>query len=88
MTDKITTIEEGFDSYKRGVIPETARAFQVNECKRAFYAGAGVMFGRMMELSELPAQEAEDKITALFAEVQFFVECEAEKTTEPPGTKQ
>jgi hypothetical protein len=88
MSKEITTIEEGFDSYKRDVIPETAGALQVSECKRSFYAGAGLMFGRMMALSELPAQQAEDGMTALFSEVQFFVECEMGKTTTPPGTKQ
>ena len=71
---KIKTVEDAFDSYLKDVIPETARAAQVRETKRAFYAGAGVMFGLMVNNAD-----DMEKTQELFNEVKHFIELEAKR---------
>lgn len=45
----VKTIGEQWASYLAEVIPPEAPAVQVEECKRAFYAGAQGMFALVME---------------------------------------
>lgn len=74
MVDKMKTIEQEWERYKKEVIPETAGAVQVNECKRAFYGGAAIMFRCMLEASD--QQKEEDAMSALFEEVDHFIQSE------------
>lgn len=42
------TIRSAWDSYRRAVLPATAPAIQIQECRRAFYAGAEGLYVRIM----------------------------------------
>lgn len=41
-------LAEQWDSYSREVLPKNASTVQRWECRRAFYAGAGVLMGLVM----------------------------------------
>lgn len=41
-------IEKGWKSYLTMVIPKDASAVQIEECRRAFYAGAAILLESMM----------------------------------------
>lgn len=61
---------EIFDDYRRNVIPADAKAVQITECKRAFYAGAVAVIGLMDKIADSPneAREAE----SLWKEITDF----------------
>lgn len=42
-------IEAGWQDYRRQVVPANAGPIQVEECKRAFYAGAVALFSTLVE---------------------------------------
>jgi len=44
MTGKLQTVAEMWQDYRREVVPRDAGAIQIQECRRAFYAGVSVMF--------------------------------------------
>jgi hypothetical protein len=55
------TIAELWNSYHKEVLPQDAPAIQVQECKRAFYAGArGLMTSIISNLSPGPDDAPED----------------------------
>jgi hypothetical protein len=74
MRKELMTIRGGFRAYRGDVIPDEANDMQVLECKRAFYAGAWLMFSRMMSITDLTEEEADAKITQLCNEVQSFAD--------------
>jgi hypothetical protein len=42
-------IEEGWRSYAERVLPTNAPRVQMVECRRAFYAGAGLLFEKLAD---------------------------------------
>lgn len=44
MIDQIGLIERGWRSYRDHVLPKNAPPVQMQETRRAFYAGAGLLF--------------------------------------------
>lgn len=50
-------IAEQFDSYRREVIPANAPMVQVEECRRAFYAGTAALIGILRESPDNPSEE-------------------------------
>lgn len=68
------TVGEEFDDYRRVVIPKTAPQIQLDESRRAFYAGAAAMACLMGKVAELPEDSIEQKQFAeiLFGELQAF----------------
>ncbi len=54
-------IAEKFASYRRDVIPNNAPPVQIEECRRAFFAGAVALYGLMMAgLSSAPGVTQDD----------------------------
>lgn len=69
------TIEAGWHSYRAIVIPKTAGATQVEECHRAFYAGAAILFEsimRMLDPGEEPTDADLTKMDAIQKELRDF----------------
>lgn len=57
-------IAEAFEAFRMDVIPVNAPPVQVEECRKAFYAGAtALLYGVMSDLDEGP--EATDADTAI-----------------------
>lgn len=52
-------MQEQWQSYKREVLPSNAPAVQVQECRRAFYAGALAAFTTYQELGDDSVSEDE-----------------------------
>lgn len=68
------TIGEQWASYVSKVIPADAPPVQVEECKRAFYAGAQGMFQAVMAATEPEDEDAsEDRLASLEFEMQDFL---------------
>lgn len=53
----MNTIGEQWDSYRDTVIPKSAGAVQIEEARRAFYAGANATLGVMSRVSEADVSE-------------------------------
>jgi hypothetical protein len=70
-----TSVGEEWADYLKGIVPSGASAVQVEECKRAFYAGAYVMFGLVTadSLTSLDDDGAERRLQAIEKEcVDYF----------------
>jgi len=59
-----TTIEQAWQRCKVVMIPQTAAQFQVDEIRKAFMAGASVMFVTMMKNAQQPMAQAMDATKA------------------------
>ena len=62
-------------SYKRTVVPQYANAYQVEECRRAFYAGAAAIHDVIMKMLEPGAEATEAdvrKMGELYEELTAF----------------
>jgi hypothetical protein len=53
------TVFDLWTSYRAGVLPADAGPIQVEECRRAFYAGAAAVFGLTMGEACEPEDEQE-----------------------------
>jgi hypothetical protein len=70
----ITTIGEGWASYLANVVkPAGAGDVPIEECKRAFYAGAAAMFSAMLEAAELEEDPAAARVEALDRELDDYL---------------
>jgi len=70
---KVTSVAESFAGYRRDVIPDDASPVQVEECRRAFYAGAYFL---LMHLATSFDDETPDEEGIAELE-QLKTECEA-----------
>lgn len=61
-------IREEFNSYRKSVIPADAPSIQIKECRRAFYAGAQALLGRIMESLD-PDKEATENDVLMMNEI-------------------
>ena len=69
-----STIGEQWASYVDKVIPAAAPAVQLEECKRAFYAGAQAMFAAVLEAVEPEHDdECEARLESLEREMLDFL---------------
>jgi hypothetical protein len=69
-----TTVRAGWETYHREVMPVTAGAVQIQECRRAFYAGAMHLFAAVLDNSNVPEAEAMQRLKNLQAELAAFPE--------------
>jgi hypothetical protein len=67
-----TRIKEGWDRYRKAVIPEDAPSMQFLECRRAFYAGAFEIITTNVELGEMKEEEAIKILEGLLLEAIEF----------------
>lgn len=49
MSEQTEIVGDGWDDYRRNVMPASANAIQLSECRRAFYAGAVWVYGVLIE---------------------------------------
>lgn len=54
-------INDEWDSYRRQVIPATAPAVQLQESKRAFYAGAQTLFHALVKIMDPSSEEPTER---------------------------
>lgn len=64
-TDRIA---QAWESYRRDVVPATASAVQVQECRRAFYAGAQGLLTALLTALD-PATEPTERDLRLMDDV-------------------
>jgi hypothetical protein len=69
----VITIAESFAAYRKAVIPATAPAIQIEECRRAFYAGSYFMLVNLRESIGDDSTNEEDGIRQL---ERLQAECE------------
>lgn len=70
----VVTIGEQWASYQAEVVPPQAPAVQLEECKRAFYAGAQAMFNAVMQTAEFDSDDAsEARLAAIEREMQDWL---------------
>jgi hypothetical protein len=67
------SIGEGWASYLAAVMPAGAGAVQIEETKRAFYAGAAAMFGDMLTAAELDEDPAAALLEAFDRELADYL---------------
>jgi hypothetical protein len=71
----MNTIQSSWESYRREVVPANAGEIQIEECRRAFYAGfagcLGVCSGPLAEMEEDAAVAA---LQGLHEEIQGFAQ--------------
>lgn len=68
-------VQEEFEGYRRAVMPTSASAIQVQECRRAFYAGAHALFQHIMrnfETGEEPTDADLRMMDEIDAELKAF----------------
>jgi hypothetical protein len=56
---RVTTVAAFWERYRREVLPVTAPAIQVQECRRAFYAGVKAMLAVLLEIGDDAVSEDE-----------------------------
>ena len=74
MSGKIT-IDAGWKSYRAMVIPKSAGSTQVEECHRAFYAGAAILFHgimKMLDPGDDPTEADLESMSAIQKELEDF----------------
>jgi hypothetical protein len=59
LVDKGKIIEAGWLSYRIVVVPDDAPEIQIEESRRAFFAGAQHLFGSIMQMLEPDAEPTE-----------------------------
>lgn len=68
------SVGESWASYVSAVlIPAGALEVQIEECKRAFYAGAAAMFGDMLDAAELEEEAAAARLETLDRELADYL---------------
>ena len=72
------SVQKQWDSYRAAVVPTQASPVQVQECRRAFYAGAQVMLAYMTELggTHISEEAGIEIIQGFHDEMQGFIEQE------------
>lgn len=63
-------IEKGWKSYRTMVIPKDASAVQIEECRRAFYAGAAILWEGMMKALDPNDSDATEGDLSIMASIQ------------------
>jgi len=71
---KIETVAEAFADYQERVIPTNAPHIQIDECRRAFFAGAYFL---LMELATGIGDDSTSEEDGIVALEQLKMECEA-----------
>lgn len=70
-------INDEWDSYRREVVPADAPAIQVQESKRAFYAGARSLFHALVKIMDPSSEEPTERdmrvMDAIDRELREFV---------------
>jgi hypothetical protein len=77
MTEDPRTIADFWASYRRSVVPRDASPVQVQECRRAFYAGATALLAGMMGAAEGdgdPTEQDYRRMEDLAGELARFAE--------------
>lgn len=71
----MNTIQEGWIGYSKGVIPKDASAVQIEETRRAFYAGAAQVLGVMYEVGSRDLSEPAGVgiLEGMHEEVRVFI---------------
>lgn len=62
---KFVSIEHGWKSYRRAVIPKGASRVQVSECRQAFFSGALILFQGIMGSLDEGDEPTEDEMARL-----------------------
>src|SRR3990167_2905890 len=75
LTDQGKIIEGNWMGYRLLVVPKGAGAVQVEECRRAFFAGAQALFASIMTILDPgtePTEKALKRMDAIDAELRAF----------------
>lgn len=67
-------ITDAWASYMERVMTENPAEYQVQECRRAFYAGAEAAMSASMKIAGLPEDKAENALVEMEGELLHFVE--------------
>ncbi len=76
MNHKHADLDEAWRDYQEMVIPDNAGLTQIEETRRAFYAGAATVAGFMMNWSsmDLAPKDGAAAIDSLTAQIETFIE--------------
>jgi hypothetical protein len=80
MTRKL--ILEGWNSYRREVIPSDAPAIQIEECRRAFYAGAVHLFFDLQRIMDPASPDPTEAEVRQMQEILHEITASAREMTE------
>lgn len=67
-------LADAWASYRERVVPAEAGEVQVQECRRAFYAGACAVEAMFSAMVDMPDSEGAEAIAALIGELEGFVD--------------
>jgi hypothetical protein len=84
MNHKHADLDVAWEDYASKVIPDNAGSTQVEETRRAFYAGAAVVTGFMMSWTELSldTKDGAAAMKSLVSQIEVFI------TSVPLGTEE
>jgi len=88
LVDEGKLIEAGWMSFRYFVIPKDASPIQVEEMRKAFFAGAQHLFGSIMSVldpGEEPTDRDLDRIEAIHNELQRFITDFEARHNKPQG---
>lgn len=69
------TLETLWNSYRVRVVPANAPEIQVQECRRAFYAGATALLGEMLSIPDGLTEEQEmEELMKIRQELSSFAD--------------
>lgn len=71
----LRVIEQGWNSYRKHVVPADAPEVQVNECRNSYYAGALILFESIfmiMDDDREPTAQDLQRMSDIQAELQEF----------------
>lgn len=84
---KVTTVAASFATYRADMIPADAAPTQVEECRRAFYAGAySLLMNALLNVSEQSDEDGVDSLEALKRECDQFAASLVSGTPAPAPT--
>lgn len=69
---KVDSVRESWNQFRAAVMPPNASNVQIQEMRRAFYAGAWAMFCTMNQASAGSEDEGVEALESLNAEMECF----------------
>ena len=67
-------IEDWWAEYRKKIVPTNASKSMEAEARKAFYAGVGCMFGKVVEAAEGPSKASEKLFDVLSVELTAFAD--------------
>lgn len=84
--DRFASLAEAWADYRAKVLPADAPPVQVDECRTAFYAGAGVTYQMLMAAADGDEAAMPERLSSLDREIHEFIRSGPHAIVTPSGS--